>query len=305
MVFNSVQANTISFAFKKAFGIDRTVVSFALFVLTGLIIFGGIQRIANVASKIVSVMAILYVGVVLVVLAMNLEKLPGIFMLIVSNAFGPEQFAGGALGAAIMQGIKRGLFSNEAGMGSAPNAAATAHVSHPVKQGLVQTLSVFTDTLIVCSATAFLILVTGVYENTDATGIELTQEALTSQIGTAGSIFIAACIFLFAFSSLIGNYYYGEANIEFMSKNKMWLNLYRVACLLMIGYGSIAELAFVWNLADLFMGLMTVINIYAIIRLGKIAKLCLDDYLVQKRAGKNPVFKAKNIGITDGIECWD
>ena len=216
LVFNSVQANTISFAFENAFGIGRTSVAIALFVLTGLVIFGGIHRIASISEKIVPFMAVIYVLIVLGVLAININKLPGIIVLIVKSAFGPEQFMGGALGAAVMQGIKRGLFSNEAGMGSAPNAAATAHVTHPVKQGLVQTLAVFTDTLIVCSATAFLILVSGTYQTSSADGIALTQEALTSQIGSFGGPFVAICIFLFAFSSLVGNYYYGEANIQFM-----------------------------------------------------------------------------------------
>lgn len=304
LVFNSVQSNTISFAFNKAFQLNRNYTAIILFVVTGLIIFGGIKRIAGVASKIVPVMAILYVAVVAIVLIMNISKIPGIFTLIISDAFGAKQFTGGAIGIAMMQGIKRGLFSNEAGMGSAPNAAATAHVSHPVKQGLVQTLSVFTDTIIVCSATAFLILVTGIYKNSELSGIQLTQEALTSQIGSVGEIFIAICIFLFAFSSLIGNYYYGEANIQFLSKNKLYLNFYRFSCLIMIAFGSVANLGFVWNLADLFMGLMTLINIYAIIRLGKIAKNCLDDYLDQKANGKNPVFKAENIGLKEHVECW-
>lgn len=306
LVFNSVQANTISFAFENAFGIGRTSVAIALFVLTGLVIFGGIHRIASISERIVPFMAVIYVLIVLGVLAININKLPGIIVLIVKSAFGPEQFMGGALGAAVMQGIKRGLFSNEAGMGSAPNAAATAHVTHPVKQGLVQTLAVFTDTLIVCSATAFLILVSGTYQTSSANGIALTQEALTSQIGSFGGPFVAICIFLFAFSSLVGNYYYGEANIQFMCpKNKFFLNIYRLACLFMISFGSIAELTFVWNLADLFMALMAVINIYAILRLGKVAKICLDDYIAQKKAGKDPVFRGKDVGLTENVECWD
>lgn len=306
LVFNSVQANTISFAFENAFGVGRTTIAIVLFILTGLVIFGGIQRIASISEKIVPLMAVIYVFIVLVVLIININKIPGIIALIFKSAFGPEQFMGGALGAAVMQGIKRGLFSNEAGMGSAPNAAATAHVTHPVKQGLVQTLAVFTDTLIVCSATAFLILVSGTYKTSSADGIALTQEALTSQIGSFGGPFVAICIFLFAFSSLVGNYYYGEANIEFLCpNNKSFLNIYRLGCLLMIGFGSVAELKFVWNLADLFMALMAFINIYAIVRLGSIAKKCLDDYIMQKKAGKDPVFKAKDIGLTENVECWD
>lgn len=306
LVFNSVQANTVSFAFENAFGISRSMVAIFLFVLTGLVIFGGVHKIASISEKIVPLMAVLYVLVVLVVLAINITKLPDIMILIVKSAFGAEQFMGGTLGAAVMQGIKRGLFSNEAGMGSAPNAAATAHVTHPVKQGLVQTLAVFTDTLVVCSATAFLILVSGTYKTSSADGIALTQEALTSQIGSFGGTFVAICIFLFAFSSLVGNYYYGEANIQFLCpENKAFLNIYRISCLLMIAGGSVAKLNFVWSLADLFMAFMAIINLYAIVRLGGIAKRCLDDYLLQKKQGKDPVFKAKNIGLTENVECWD
>lgn len=305
LVFNSVQANTISMAFHKAFGLNTSYIAIILFVLTGVIIFGGVHRIASITEKIVPLMAIIYVTLIIVILGLNITKLPGIFVMIVKDAFGAKQFVGGALGAAIMQGIKRGLFSNEAGMGSAPNAAATAHVSHPVKQGLVQTLSVFTDTLVVCSATAFLILISGVNNTSGASGIELTQDALTSQIGSIGGPFIAVCIFLFAFSSLIGNYYYGEANIQFMAPGKkMYLNLYRLSVLFMIGFGSVAEFKFVWNLADLFMAFMTLINIYAIVRLGKIATRCLNDYIKQKKAGKDPVFKAIDIGLTENVECW-
>lgn len=305
LVFNSVQANTISMAFHKAFGVQNYYIAILLFVFTGIIIFGGVHRIASITEKIVPLMAIIYVALILIILGLNISKIPKIFLLIIEDAFGAKQFIGGTLGAAVMQGIKRGLFSNEAGMGSAPNAAATAHVSHPVKQGLVQTLSVFTDTLIVCSATAFLILISGTYQNSMSNGIEVTQDALTSQIGEFGNPFIAICIFLFAFSSLIGNYYYGEANIQFMAKGKkIYLNLYRIAVLLMIAFGSIAKFTLVWNLADLFMAFMTLINIYAILKLGKIATNCLNDYIKQKKEGKDPHFKASDIGLTENVECW-
>ena len=189
-------------------------------------------------------------------------------------------------------------------MGSAPNAAATAEVSHPVKQGLIQTLGVFTDTILICSATAFLILVSGVHTQEGLSGIQLTQTALVSQVGSWGGIFIALCILLFAFSSIIGNYYYGEANIEFMSGSEGLLTAYRVAVLAMVFFGARVAMGTVWNLADLFMGILALINIYAIVKLAPIAKIVLDDYISQKKEGKNPVFSAVKVGILEGTECW-
>jgi len=304
LIFNSVQSNTISLAFEGAFGLNRTIIGLVLTAFTALIIFGGVKRIAKFAESVVPVMAIAYVLVVAFVLIKNITMVPSIFNLIVGSAFGMKQFAGGALGAALMQGIKRGLFSNEAGMGSAPNAAATAEVSHPVKQGLIQTLGVFTDTIIICSSTAFLILISGMYTQEGLGGIQLTQSALVSQVGNWGAVFIAVCILLFAFSSIIGNYYYGEANIEFMADSKGLLLAYRLAVLAMVMFGSQAAISIVWNMADLFMGLMALINIYAIIKLGPIAKVVLDDYIMQKKEGKDPVFNAVKVGILEGTECW-
>lgn len=304
LIFNSVQSNTISLAFEGAFGLNRTILGFALTALTGIIIFGGVKRIAKVAEAIVPVMAVLYLLVVAFVLIKNITLVPSVISMIISSAFGLKQFAGGAIGAAVMQGIKRGLFSNEAGMGSAPNAAATAEVSHPVKQGLIQTLGVFTDTILICSATAMLILVSGAHTQEGLSGIQLTQTALVSQVGSWGGIFIALCILLFAFSSIIGNYYYGEANIEFMSGSKSILTAYRLGVLFMVFFGARVAMGTVWNLADLFMGLMAVINIYAIIKLAPVAKTLLDDYIDQKREGKNPVFDATKVGLVEGTECW-
>lgn len=303
LVFNSVQSNTISFAFEEAFGAGRLVVGLVVTVLTGLIIFGGVKRIASVAASIVPVMAIAYVAIALFVVFKNVTLIPSIFELIIGSALGFKQAAGGALGAAVMMGIKRGLFSNEAGMGSAPNAAAAAETSHPVKQGLIQTLAVFNDTIIICSATAFMILLSGV-SSEGMGGIQLTQNALSSQVGAWGTYFIAACIFMFAFSSIIGNYYYGESNIEFMNGSKTLLMSYRGAVLAMVAFGSIAKLAIVWNLADLCMGLMAMINIYAIIRLAPIAKIALDDYVAQKKEGKNPVFNPVSLGLRAGTSAW-
>ena len=212
--FNSVQSNTICAAMQGSFGFDPRIVGAVLTVLTLAIIFGGIQRIAKVSSVIVPVMALGYVALASGIVLFNITELPAVIKLIVSSAFGWEQAAGGTIGAALMQGIKRGLFSNEAGMGSAPNVAATASVTHPVKQGLIQTLGVFTDTLLICTCTAFIILFSGAPLDGSVNGVQLTQHALTLEVGKAGGIFVAVAIFLFAFSSIIGNYYYGEANIR-------------------------------------------------------------------------------------------
>ncbi|WIF94340.1 alanine/glycine:cation symporter family protein [Caminicella sporogenes] len=305
LVFNSVQANTITLAFEQAFGMNRFMVGIIITIITGLVIFGGIKRIAKVAEFIVPIMATAYVLVALFIIIKNITVIPSLLSLILSSAFGLKQAVGGGMGAALMMGIKRGLFSNEAGMGSAPNAAATAEVSHPVKQGLIQTLGVFTDTLLICSATAFILLISGVYTTKGLKGIQLTQMALSSQVGTWGNTFIAFCILLFAFSSIIGNYYYGESNIEFINGSKVWLFLYRSAVVLMVLWGSKSSIKIVWDMADLFMGMMALINLIAILMLGKIAFKALDDYTRQKREGKDPVFYADSIKGLENVDCWE
>ena len=227
---------------------------------------------------------------------------------IVTSAFGFEQSVGGALGATIMNGVKRGLFSNEAGEGSAPNVAATATVSHPVKQGLIQALGVFTDTLLVCSCTAFVILISGLYQTPELNGIALTQAALNSEIGSVGPVFIAVAIFLFAFSSIIGNYYYGEANIRFMTSNVTILTVYRIfSAGVLVMFGALASLEIVWNLGDLCMALLTACNLVAIIALGKYAFRLLDDYRQQKRDGiKEPTFHRSQLPeIEKDLDCWE
>ena len=307
LIFNSVQSNTISLAFHEAFKLDRTIIGVILAVATGAIIFGGVQRIANFSAAVVPVMATLYMMVSLYVIVTNIGMVPEIFTDIIENAFGIRQAVGGGIGAAIMTGVKRGLFSNEAGMGSAPNAAAAAETSHPVKQGFVQTLGVFTDTILICSCTAFMVLISGAHKTEGLTGIQLTQNALSSQVGGWGNVFIAICILLFAFSSIIGNYYYGETNIEFLTPNKAWLNLYRAGVVGMVMFGSIGELALVWNMADLFMGLMAVLNLIAIFLLGKVAFEALSDYSAQKENGMDPSFNKNDIDMPyiERVECWD
>lgn len=304
-VFNAVQANTVSVAFNNAFGLSREAIGIILAIVTALVIFGGIHRVAKVSEIIVPILAVLYILIAIIVLILNITEIPSVFKLIFESAFGIKQLTAGGLGAAVMQGIKRGLFSNEAGMGSAPNAAATADVTHPVKQGLIQTLGVFTDTLLICSCTAFIILLSGQYADSSLTGIELTQKALVSQIGPFGAYFIAICILLFAFSSIVGNFYYGQTNIEFIHTNKVLLNIYRILVIGMVLFGSIAKVDLVWNLADLFMGLMAILNIITILFLGKYSFLALKDYTAQKKAGiKEPVFKASSIPGLENVEEW-
>lgn len=250
-------------------------------------------------------MAVAYIVIALFIIVINFNKIPSLFITIFENAFGIKQVVGGGIGAALLQGIKRGLFSNEAGMGSAPNAAATATVSHPAKQGLIQTLGVFTDTLIICTSTAFIILLSGAPLDGSVKGIELTQMALVSQVGPWGGTFISICILLFAFSSIIGNYYYGETNIQFITENKVVLYGYRILVATMVLFGSIASMDLVWNIADVFMGLMAILNLIAIVLLGKIAIKALQDYTAQKKAGKNPVFYASSIPeLGDEVEEW-
>ncbi|SDY33489.1 alanine or glycine:cation symporter, AGCS family [Evansella caseinilytica] len=305
LIFNAVQANTITVAFENAFGTNKLLLGVIIALLAGVIFFGGVHRIAKVTQVIVPVMAIMYLLVAFYVIIMNISQIPAVFSLIISSAFGVNEVFGGLVGAAIMQGVRRGLFSNEAGMGSVPNAAATANVSHPAKQGLVQSLGVFLDTIVICSATAFIILLTDVYTIHDLTGIQLTQGALEVHVGSWAPSFVAIAILFFAFSSIVGNYYYGETNIEFIREGSTWLTLYRLLVVGMVIFGSVAKVALVWDMADLFMGLMAVLNLVVIFLIGKVAYQALDDYVAQRKAGKNPVFYAKNIpGLTD-TECWE
>lgn len=305
LVFNSVQANTITVAFKSTYGIDRMALGLMITVALGIIIFGGVKRIAKVSEIIVPIMAGGYILLALYVIFTNIAVLPGVIKDIFTSAFGLQEAVGGGLGAAMMQGIKRGLFSNEAGMGSAPNAAATANVSHPVKQGLIQSLGVFVDTLLICSSTAFFVLISGAHTIEGLAGIEIAQKALSLELGVWAQHFLAIAIFLFAFTTLIGNYYYGETNIEFIKTSKKWLFIYRVAVLGMVIWGSVTQVQIVWDMADLFMGLMAITNLIAIALLGKIAFAALKDYEKQRKEGKNPVFYTDNIPGLKNVECWE
>lgn len=305
---NSVQANTICGAMQGAFGWSPAAVGVVMVVMTLLIIFGGIQRIARVSSILVPVMAVGYFVLAVVIILMNIQQVPHVLRVIVQSAFGLEPVVGGTLGAAIMNGVKRGLFSNEAGEGSAPNAAATAAVSHPVKQGLIQSLGVFTDTLLVCSCTAFIILISGLYTVPELNGIVLTQRALESEVGSWGPLFVAVAIFLFAYSSIIGNYYYGEANVRFMTGSPAAMTVYRLLSGgVMVMLGALLSLDMVWSIIDLCMALLTTCNLVAIILLGKYAFRLLDDYRQQKRQGiKEPTFRRQQLPeVADQLACWD
>lgn len=305
---NSIQANTICGAMHEAFGLSPLWVGIFLATLALFIVFGGIQRIAQVSAVLVPVMAVGYLLLAIVVIIMNIGLIPYVFKIIVEDAFGIQQIAGGGIGATIMNGVKRGLFSNEAGEGSAPNVAATATVTHPVKQGLIQALGVFTDTLLVCSCTAFIILISGLYKVPELNGIALTQTALQSEVGAMGPIFIAVAILLFAFSSIIGNYYYGEANIRFITPSNTVMTIYRICSAgIMVIFGALASFELVWNIVDFFMAFLTACNLIAIVILGRYAFRLLDDYRQQKRQGiKEPVFHRRQLPeIEDEIECWE
>jgi len=295
LVFNSVQSNTIALAFENSFDVNRWVLGAILTVATAIIIFGGVRRIAVVSQIIVPIMAGIYVIVAAFVLIVNFTEIPAMIALIFQHAFGFKEVTGGGVGAAMLLGIKRGLFSNEAGMGSAPNAAATADVSHPVKQGLIQALGVFVDTLLIATATAFMILMSDGYVDSKLDGVQLTQEAMNQHLGSGAGIFVAVAVLLFAFSSIIGNYYYGETNIEFIKSSKTALLIYRLAVLAMVMFGAKAGFGIVWGMADLSMGLMALLNLIVISIIGKVAFVALKDYRDQRKAGKDPQFYADTI----------
>lgn len=306
--FNGLQAYNISSSLEyyvKDYSDTMlpAVVGVILALLTAVVIFGGVHRISFITSVLVPIMAGIYILVGLYVTVTNLSAVPEMFRSILAGAFDIRSILGGFAGSTVLIGIKRGLFSNEAGMGSAPNASASASVSHPVKQGLVQILSVFIDTLLICTTTAFILLlsnVKGVPGTLD--GIPYVQAALQSSVGTWGIHFITFSIFAFAFTSLVGNYYYAEANILFIKNSSLLLNVFRITCLIAIFFGAQANFSTVWNLADVLMGLMALVNIFAILLLGNIAFRVLDDYRAQKKQGKDPVFKASNIHLSDTDE---
>ncbi|EJX01303.1 sodium:alanine symporter family protein [gut metagenome] len=273
--------------------------------LTALVIMGGLTRIAKVVGYLVPFMAGAYLLLALSVTIFHLSSVPGVLLLIVKSAFGWDSVMGAGIGIAMMTGIKRGLFSNEAGMGAVANAAATADASHPVKQGLVQALGVYFDTLVVCTASAMLVLLTPGWNTSGLTGIELVQHNLTGEFGSWINIFITVIILFFAFSSIVGNYFYGEINMDFICRHPVSIWIFRAFVVMMVFLGSVASLSFVWNLADLFMALMAIVNLVAIGMLGRVAFVALNDYVEQKRRGiMNPEFDPRVLGDRKGILSW-
>lgn len=306
LAFNAVQAQTISDALSTSFGVPDYVTGAVLTVLTLLIIFGGIQSIARFSQWIVPIMAIAYIVLAMVIVVMNIHHFPAVMALIVENAFGYNEALGGTMGMAVIWGMKRGLFSNEAGEGSAPNVAATAAVSHPVKQGLIQSLGVFTDTILICSCTAFIILCSDVWTQ-GYNGITLTQMAIDNEIGVPGigSTFICIAIFFFAFTSIVANYYYGENNILFITGSHKCVVALRWVVGAIVYLGAVTSLDVAWGFADITMALMTICNLVAIAMLGKYAVICLKDYKAQLKAGKDPVYHSHTIPeIEADTPCW-
>ena len=269
--FNATQSFIISTSFESTFSIPTYISGIALMFVFGLTIFGGVRRISKMSEVIVPIMALGYLLIALVVIVLNVEKIPSLIAMIVNEAFNPSTAIAGGIGAVILQGAKRGMFSNEAGLGSAPNVAAVAYVAHPVQQGIVQSFSVFIDTIILCSCTAFIILLSGAYVPgaQDVQGVLLTQNALIEHIGPLGGYFVTFALFLFGLSSMLYNYYLAENSLNFFSKNKIVFNIFRTICVLLIAWGSLQDLSSVFTFADLSMGLLAVINMIVIALLYK------------------------------------
>lgn len=306
--FNALHSYNISSSFEYYIpnfqnSIWPYVIGIVLSLLTAVVIFGGIHRIGFISSIIVPIMATVYLGFGIIAMLLNIKMLPSIFAQIFSNAFDFKSILGGFAGSSILIGIKKGLFSNEAGMGSAPNASASADVSHPAKQGLVQVISVGIDTLLICSTTAFLLLVSGIDPKTNGlNGIPYVQLAIKSTFGNFGILILTISIFTFAYSSIIGNYFYAENNVLFIRNNRKLLFVFRISCVIAVFLGSIASFETVWSLAEIFMGVTATINIVAIFLLRNRAIKVLKDYERQRQNNKNPVFKAKNVGFDDTQE---
>ncbi|MBQ4845965.1 alanine/glycine:cation symporter family protein [Pseudoalteromonas sp. MMG005] len=302
LVFNAVQANSIAAAFEVAFDIPRHIVGVLLVIGSAFIIFGGLKTISRFAELVVPLMALAYLLVALYVCFINYDLLPAVFKQIIYSALGFEQAGAGAIGYAVMQamiqGIKRGLFSNEAGMGSAANAAATAspNPNHPASQGYVQMLGVFVDTIIICSATAALILLSNqLVPDSGVTGIALTQAALVQHVGEWGAIFIAIAILFFAFTSIVANYSYAETNLMFLNtKYKHSMLIFRACVLAMVMFGAVGELGLIWTMADISMGMMAIVNVVALFMLSGFVIWLYKDYCSQLKAGITPVFNPDN-----------
>nr|WP_082569368.1 alanine/glycine:cation symporter family protein [Microbacterium sp. Root180] len=308
--FSALQANTITATLSATVGPQAPpwlpwAVGFVLAVLTALVVFGGVRRIASVTQAVVPAMALAYLLLGLAVVATNVDYIPTAFAEIFTQAWGYNEVVGATFGYIVLQGVRRGMFSNEAGLGSAPNAGATAAVTHPVKQGLVQTLGVYFDTFLVCSITAFIILVSEPDLANASRGISLTQNALVSALGDWSSVALTVIIFLLGFSSILANYYYGESNIEFITERGGVLAGYRILVVLAVLAGAVVSADFVWSFADGVMGFMALTNLIAIALLSGIAFRLLNDYTQQRRSGRDPLFTRDLMPDVKGIAVWE
>ena len=310
-VYNAIQTNSITAAIETSVGNDSALVKSAvagvLAILTALVIFGGVTRIASWTQVIVPFMAGAYIIMGVVVLVVNWREIPAMFELIVTHALGLKEVAGAGVWLAFTQGMRRGLFSNEAGMGSAPNAAASATVSHPVKQGLVQTLGVYFDTLLVCTITAFIVLLGPAvsYGMDDVQGVSLTQSALADSLGDWSAHAITAILFFLAFSSVIGNYYLAQTNLEYLTESKSALNVFRIVVIGFVIFGAFGSVPLVWALGDTMAGLLAIFNIVAIVPLGGVALKLLKNFNDQRRKGIDPVFHREMLPELKNVEFWD
>ena len=278
-----------------------------LAVLVGICILGGGKRIVKVTGVLVPIMGVAYILMALVTMALNAGMIPTVVKNIFVSAFNLKAIFGGFAGSALMQGIKRGLYSNEAGVGSAPNAAAAAEVSHPVKQGLVQMLSVFIDTLLICTATAVMCLSSGIEPSEALTGAPFVQTALATNFGDFGYYFITFSLLLFAFTTLLGNLFYCDGALNYIANrhlSRKFMTVYRIIACVVVFLGAQLSFGFVWDLADVLMGVMAIINLPVIVILGKTALRALDDYVTQRKAGKDPQFKASSVGLEGRTEFW-
>ena len=304
----NLQSTFMDYSFYNP-AVTPLIIGGILALITGYCLMGGGKRIIKVTGTVVPIMGVAYVAVALIVILINYQNIPPMFLLIFEDAFDFKSIAGGIVGSCLVYGIKRGLFSNEAGVGSAPNASASAKVSHPAKQGLVQTLSVYIDTLILCTATALMCLSTGVARDAAVSGAPYVQNAISTVFGTAGPVFITVAMVLFAFTTLLGNIYYVDNALTFMNNkvkpSKRFLNIFYIACTVVIFVGAIIPMDAAWAMADITMGAMTLINLPTCMILGKHAIACLKDYEIQKKAGKNPIFKASSIDINEeDLDFW-
>lgn len=304
----NLQSSFSAFGFYKE-GVTCWIIGGIMALLVGYCIFGGGKRITAVTGVLVPIMGVLYIGVALVIVFSHITLIPEVFKQIFASAFDFNSAAGGIAGSAMMFGVKRGLFSNEAGVGSAPNAAAAASVSHPVKQGLVQMFSVFLDTIVLCSCTAFMCMSSGLDCTEDVAGVAIVQASIGTVFGqNFGNVFVTVCMALFAFTTLLGNFFYVDNNLAFINKKmpgKKFMAIFRVCAAIVIFLGAGLSMAAAWDIADILMALMCLVNIPACVVLGKVAYAALDDYKKQKAEGKNPVFKAADIGMdTAELDYW-